>query len=296
MIGVLARGQMGNQMFQYAFGYAAGKKLNKKFFIYGYDSLHYFKLHEDLRRNNNLRIMSYALNNLFKKIRFNFSMSCLKNPLHYFSNWAIKKNVFEWTNSFDEKNYFLSDTKDNTLYQGFFQSEKYFENYKEDVKNLFKIRERYRLPFLKNKTRLFDRKTIAVHLRRKDYLRYGNEELGGIDMTLPANYYKKCLRIISDANDCNVIFVSDDIEFAKKEFGVKENYFFENNDEITDFQILLNADILIIANSTFSWWTAWLNDKKEKVVYAPNYFLGFKVKKFYPAGIKVDDWNWIDVD
>jgi hypothetical protein len=102
--------------------------------------------------------------------------------------------------------------------------------------------------------------------------------------------------MIPDIDDYNVLFVSDDIAFAKKEFGTKENYFFENNEEIIDFQILLNADILIIANSTFSWWAAWLNNKAGKVIYAPNYFLGFKVKKFSPAGIKVDSWNWIDVN
>lgn len=296
MIGIIARGQMGNQMFQYAFCYATSRKLNKKFFIYGYDSLHYFKLHNNLKKYNNLRILLYGLNNLFTKSRFSFSINYLKNFLYFLLNWAIRKNVFEWPNSFDEKNYFLEEIKDNTLYQGFFQSEKYFKNYKEDIEKLFKIRTLYKKAFLKNKAQLFDKKTVAVHLRRKDYLKYGNEELGGIDMTLPMSYYKKCLDIIGDIDDYNVIFVSDDIEFAKKEFASKENYFFEKNDEITDFQILLNADILIVANSTFSWWAAWLNNKKEKIIYAPNYFLGFKIKKFYPAGIKVNDWNWIDAN
>lgn len=296
MIGIIARGQMGNQMFQYAFCYATSRKLNRKFFIYGHDSLHYFKLHNNLKKYNNLRILMYGLNNLFTKSRFSFSINYLKNFLYFLLNWVIRKNVFEWPNSFDEKKYFLTEIKNNTLYQGFFQSEKYFENYKEDIKELFKIKTLYKSAFLKNKARLFDKKTITVHLRRKDYLKYGDKELGGIDMTLPVSYYKKCLEIIGDTDDYSVIFVSDDIEFAKKEFGSKENYFFEKNDEITDFQILLNADILIIANSTFSWWAAWLNNKKEKIIYAPNYFLGFKIKKFYPAGIKVNDWNWIDAN
>jgi hypothetical protein len=93
-----------------------------------------------------------------------------------------------------------------------------------------------------------------------------------------------------------VVFVSDDIEFAKKTFGLNTNYYFEQNDEITDFQILLNAQELVIANSSFSWWAAWLNRQNNKVVYAPKYYLGFKVNKYYPAGINVNDWNWIDVN
>ena len=298
MIGILSQGRMGNQMFQYAFGYSTSRKINKKFFIYGHNNLHYFKLYKDLKKNNKKNILFYILNNLFTKnqIQINFSINSLRQLQDSCLNWGVKKNIYKWTNTFNHKDYFLSTKKNNTLYQGFFQSEKYFESYKKDIQKLFEIRQKYKIQFLKNKKYLFDKKCIVVHLRRADYLKFGDEKLGGIDITLPTSYYKKCLDMINNINNYNVIFVSDDIDFAKKEFGFQKNYFFESNDEITDLQILLNANILIIANSTFSWWGAWLNEKKTKIVYAPNYFLGFKVKKFYPAGIKINHWNWIDVN
>lgn len=296
MIGILSQGRMGNQMFQYAFGYSLSKKLNTKFFIYKHNSLHYFKLNEELIKHNKKNILVYIFKNLFKKNKIRFSLNALKHPLNFCLECSINKNIYKCPNTIDNGVHLLLPTKNNCLYEGFFQSEKYFENYTDDIKKLFQIQPKYKTSFLENKKYLFKKKSIVIHLRRTDYLIFGIKDLGGIDMTLPLNYYKKCMNMIKNINDYNVIFVSDDINHIKKNFGYKTNYFFEKNDEITDFQILLSADILIIANSTFSWWAAWLNYKKEKVIYAPNYFLGFKINKFYPNGIKVDSWNWIDVN
>jgi hypothetical protein len=62
-----------------------------------------------------------------------------------------------------------------------------------------------------------------------------------------------------------------------------------------DFQHLLNADVCIISNSTFSWWGAWLNNKPTKVIYAPKYFMGWRIKKEIPDHIYPIDWTLIDV-
>ncbi len=296
MIGVIAQGRLGNQMFQFAFAYTTSKKLNTSFFIHKHNSLHYFNLYEGFEKKNKRNALHFAFLNVLKKSSIPFSIKSARRPLTYLFNWAISKNVCIWNNTIDDKNYLLSKIKNNVLYDGFFQSEEYFIQFQEDIKNLFEINKYYQKLFLEKKQQLLKKKYIAIHLRRNDYLNYGGEELGGTDMTLPISFYKNCISKIKDIGQYNVIFVSDDIEFAKKEFGNCQNYFYENNDEITDFQLLLNANILIIANSTFSWWAAWLNKKEDKLVFAPKYFIGFKVNKFYPAGIKVDAWNWIDVN
>jgi hypothetical protein len=57
-----------------------------------------------------------------------------------------------------------------------------------------------------------------------------------------------------------------------------------------DFQHLLNAHECIISNSTFSWWGAWLNTRPDKKIYAPEYFLGWRIKKEYPQNIYPHDW------
>ncbi len=296
MIGVLAEGRLGNQMFQFAFAYSTSKKLNTSFFFYGRNYLHYFDLHEKLKKENSKNTFLFILQNILKKSRKSYSLRPLRTPIHNTLNWAVNKNVCAWSNTIDDKNYQLTKIEDNVFYDGFFQSETYFHEYKEDIKKLFEIRKQYQKNFLDKKKDLFDKKSIVIHIRRGDYLKHGADEIGGTDISLPINYYKNCLALINNSTEYNVIFVSDDIEFVKKEFGNNTNYLYESNDEITDFQILLNADILIIANSSFSWWAAWLNKKTNKVIYAPNYFIGFKVKQFYPAGIKVDAWNWIDVN
>jgi hypothetical protein len=57
----------------------------------------------------------------------------------------------------------------------------------------------------------------------------------------------------------------------------------------------MHADICILSNSTFSWWGAWLNDKKDKIVHAPRYFLGWKTQKEFPENIYPSTWNLISV-
>jgi hypothetical protein len=296
MIGVLSQGRLGNQMFQFAFAYCAAKQLNTDFFFEGKHSLHYFDLDREFYQNNGKNKARFAFTNLLKRGNGNPFQRPLRRIPENIKQFLIRKNIVEWPNQLGNSNYLLHDLKDNTFYSGFFQSAEYFDLHREDIERLFTIKQRYRDVFLKTKAHLFDKKTIAIHIRRADYITFGDEQLGGYNMTLPTAYYHRCLSLMEEIDGYTVIFISDDIEFVKAEFGEKSNYVFECNDEITDFQLLLHADVVITANSTFSWWAAWLNQKKNKRIFAPNYFLGFKVNQYYPAGIYVKEWQWIDVN
>lgn len=294
MIGVLSQGRMGNQMFQLAFIHCAAKKLKTDYFIYAADSLHYFVCQDELNRWNDQHIRRYVLHNLFRKSDHPFRYAGRKTLWQQCRRMLVSKNIFNWPNQIGDENFRLSHFTDNTLYAGFFQSEMYFTDAAE-VRKLFALREEITSVFKARMKPYSHQNYIAVHLRRSDYLNYGGDELGGINMTLPPEYYHRCLSMIRGAEELPVVFVSDDIEFVKKEFGTRPNYYFESNDEITDFQIMLHASTVVMANSTFSWWAAWLNEKENKMVYAPEYFLGFKIKKDYPGGIRVKEWNWINV-
>jgi len=188
------------------------------------------------------------------------------------------------------------EATNDTYYEGFFQSVSYFRDCEEIVREEFRIKSRYVREF-ERKYRSFyrDNKIIAVHVRRTDYLIYGSNFLGGPNMTLPLLYYEKVFRLIENIGEYKIIFVGDDLSEVKSHFAGMKNALFETNGEIVDFQILQNADILVISNSTFSWWAAYLNPKKDKKVYAPVYWLGYKVKKDYPGAIydKVS-WNIVD--
>ena len=81
----------------------------------------------------------------------------------------------------------------------------------------------------------------------------------------------------------------------KIEFNNVKNAHYSENSVISDLQFIINADICILSCSTFSWWGAWLNEKKTKTIFVPKNFLGFKVNKEFPVKMIPESWNKIQV-
>ena len=90
--------------------------------------------------------------------------------------------------------------------------------------------------------------------------------------------------------------MADDISGIESEFSYLPNKYISQADEITDFQHILNADVCIIANSTFSWWAAYLNKNPNKMVIAPKYFLGWRIKQQVPTEIYPCNWKLIEFE
>jgi hypothetical protein len=271
MIGVKLQGRLGNQMFQYAF--ALGSSINKKtkYFIVPEKGTPFI-----LPAYFTLRNYSSFVN-YFRKKRFLKGLPALD----FDNNLMPQEN--------------LKTFKPDSLIHGYFQSEEYFKEISQTIREEFEIKKKYRNTFEEKFSLLFkENKVIAVHVRKDDYKNHGDESLGGKDLSLPLDYYLKCLSEIKDIDSYKVVFVTDDPDELKKNFPKQDNYLFESNFLMTDFQILNNADILILSNSSFSWWGAYLNRKAVKVFY-PNYWLGFKIKKFYPVGIPLDHWEAVNV-
>jgi len=154
-------------------------------------------------------------------------------------------------------------THGNLALDGYFQSEKYFTHNREHIKSLFDI------PVdAKYKDHTF------MHVRRKDYLLHSQ-----VHPTCPVSYYKEALNVIGADK---VIILSDDIDWCRKNIDIGQAEFSMSKTEIEDLSIMISCKNSIIANSTFSWWGAWLSDS-DKVI-APKMWFG-------PQGPK----NWTDI-
>jgi hypothetical protein len=268
MVGVKFIGRLGNQLFQYAFiQYLKTNNKDKTFFFVNPHHA-YLTKYFDLGAYQNFilgaKAYSVLTRMLPKLIKFNEI---------YIESIQVPKKVA---------------VKDWTVYKGFYQTDFYVKNIIGDFK--IPLKKEYTDKFDQEFGEIFrNNKIIVVHIRRTDYLTYGKR-----DISLPMEYFKARLEALGNIDDYLVYFVSDDIEYAKRYFESKPNYVFSSNNEITDFQIIKNADIAIISNSSFGWWAAYLSEK-ESTVYAPKNWLGFRIGKEHPKRVMTDRFIWCDV-
>ena len=292
MIGVKLNGRLGNQLFQYAFGYSASKKLKVNFYLLKtgtpIDIYRYFKLEKNL---------FYLIDIIFfntKVGKLLFSHYLRRVFYGFISSLKIRQTkLINYTESPEAINNALED---KTNYDGFFQSEVHFENYKEKIIEIFKIKDKYQKIFnLKFRNILLKPRKVVIHIRKTDYLELGHLNLGGKDLSIPLKYYHRIIKQIHDESNYYII-ISDDPLSIKNEFDYLTNKYISFNNEIIDFQLMLSADICVISNSTFSWWAAYLNNNKDKSVYCPQYFLGHLIKEEYPINIYPPNWIQIPID
>ncbi len=270
MIQVLARGRLGNQMFQYAFGYAASKKIKTRFFMRGTMLCDFFEL--DAPKWLNL---------------------ARATALVAFMRLPRRRTRVEIDNRMPPQEV-MAQLKDGVVYGGYFQSESFFGEHRSEIEKRFTILPRHKQKFLTQYgERVSQSRTVVVHVRRTDY---GDFPLFGIQGSalLPFAYFRACLARIEQLERCTIIFVSDEIETVAREFQGLKNAQFSTNEAIVDFQLLQHADIAILSNSSFSWWACYLNQKNPQV-FAPKYWLGFTGRIEYPAGVLLDRWQLVDV-
>ncbi len=272
MVGVEFKGRLGNQLFQYAFlKYLKGQR---KELTYFFPNPHhaYLGKYFELDGNDNVLLGSKA---------YSAFTRCLPTLLRlkdlYFHNWVGPKPV---------------DVKNWRYYKGYYQTAYYYEHLKKSLP--YNLKPEFKQQFQDQYGSLFTQnKTVVVHIRRTDYINYGERRKR--DISLPLAYFKSRLDAIENLEKYKVIFVSDDTAKVKEVFPEQDNFIFSNNSEIMDFQLIQNADISIISNSTFAWWAAYLNPKKDKIVYAPKDWFGFRMGREHPKGIMTDQFIWCKV-
>jgi hypothetical protein len=253
-VSVNIMGGLGNQMFQVAAAYAYSKKHNGNLTI------------EKNKRNHDGRPLYWD--------------SVLRNFKDYLVN-SISDNLDQWRETQATEFNLIPSLPSNGIYlNGYLQSSKYFSDYTKEIKNLFKpseelittINEKYKF-LMENRDRV-----VVVHARRTDYLK--DDYIIKFHGPLTAKYYKDGIKKVCEVIK-NPIFLlsSDDSSFWFEIFREipqcfnNEIFILDNENEINTLALLQQFNYYVIANSTFSWWAAWLSDNP-KMVIAPSKWFG----------------------
>lgn len=139
--------------------------------------------------------------------------------------------------------------------QGYFQSELYFKDYEIQILELF----HQDIKQLEN--------TCAIHIRRTDYL------LTKVHLLCSIDYYLRAIELIKKINPkIQFIVFSDDIKWCKEQ-EIFKGFEFSEGSEMEDFKLMRSCTHFIIANSSFSWWAAYLSESPDKTVIAPYHWL-----------------------
>jgi hypothetical protein len=161
---------------------------------------------------------------------------------------------------------------------------------------MFKLKEEYVAWILVKYQHVFTKPTIAISVRRGDYV--GNKHYH----LLPIRYYLGALlKHFPDFRDnYNLLIFSDDIEYCKIHFGCLKNAYYAQGDAIEQHTLGRLCDNYILANSTFSYWLAKLNPNPAKKVIVPKYlFAGKLLEKESDVNFwtnEVQTEGWIEFD
>lgn len=202
-------------------------------------------------------------------------------------NLVIPELSWRWNEPhFHYKEIPPADPKLVNLY-GYFQSEKYFEHCKEQIREIFSFR-----PAFVNAVHRFIAESatgkipVSVHVRRTDYV----GEMAHYYHNLGMDYYIQAMAQF-DHSTHHFFVCSDDINWCKENFPKDFPITFSVLNEISDICLMSECKHNIIANSSFSWWGSYLNNNADKIVIAPSKDKWFQAV----AGHNVDDLylsNW----
>ena len=232
-------GRMGNQMFQYATLYSIAKTR-------GYE----FGVPYQVKSEN--PYSNFCLNECFLNLSAKDSSNTFVYKREQERQFTYNAGIF--------------GIEDNTDIVGYFQSEKYFKDYRNQLLKEFEFKNE-----IKEKAKdircITKEPLISLHLRLGDY-----KNLVDKHPICTLEYYKEALDLLPD--DLLICAFSDEPELAKNLFdSLGKKYFTpESDDQFTDMCLMTLCDYHILANSSYSWWGAWLSESKKTI--APSDWFG----------------------
>lgn len=266
---VRIRGGLGNQMFQYAFAEALrsyGREVACSLGFYRKcPNAMRFCLEQVFPNIELNEIDDDTFNSIDNKwIQIKQNKTDLDKFLVDYENRFFWVEEIKYRSRFDEN---IFRTK-NCVFVGYWQTEKYFKNIADEIRKIYTFQcAEDELIQLSDQLR---NNYYSIHIRRGDYL--NNKSFEGI---CTEEYYKKAIDYIYSKNGkAQFIFFSDDIKWIKHNFQLSgaiycEDSLFEHYQDWYDMYLMSKCCGNIIANSSFSWWGAWLNENPNKIVIAP---------------------------
>jgi len=282
-------GGLGNQMFQYAFAHSLiqEKKSVVKLDISSFETydlreyeLDLFNVSLEIATADECKSLKYKQENfLQKKIR---KLRKMPNPL---TSSYYKEHHF----NFDEKVYTCGI---NSYFEGYWQSEKYFLKFREDLLQEFSLKNKLHSQSKEYQKKILLTESVSLHIRRGDYV--SSSKTNSVHGTCDLEYYKKAVSDMQKNVQQPYFFIfSDDLPWAKENLDfIKNIIFVDIAEDIPDHEeiiLMSQCQHNVIANSSFSWWGAWLNQNSEKLVIAPK-------KWFIDTSINTNDLippSWI---
>lgn len=177
---------------------------------------------------------------------------------------------------------------------GYYQSARYFHHRRNEILALFAPTEEV-AGYIKQKySDILSHNTVAIHIRRGDYLHWKGDNGKTIMYNLSEDeeYYQKALQHFDCENDYFVFF-SDDVDFVKSMeilHKLKHYYIVERQEHWEDFYLMTFCKHHIIANSTFSWWGAYLSENPSQKVVFPWRWFGPGISQGYCSEGVVDKY------
>jgi len=266
-------GGLGNQMFQYATGrlLAYKNKAVLKLDLSAYDNqsgitqrqyeLSPFNVQQNFSNQIDNKIIcgpekKGLLGKIFRKLPDSF----------YKSNY-IKEKGHNFNSS-------ILDLNNNVYLDGYWQSEKYFSDISDIIRSEFTLKNNSLDPSLLQE--IINKNSVSLHIRRGDYV--FNPVTNRFHGVCTLDYYKRAIDFIEERfEDLTFYIFSDDLNWCKENLKINHPTFFvEGNKNYEDLILMSHCKYNIIANSSFSWWGAWLNNNPGKIVIAPEQWFADK--------------------
>lgn len=262
------KGGLGNQLFSYAFSLHLAYLNQAILYIDTFTGFKFDKIYKRHYALENFNLSANILpNNFYNKninpFLYKFLRKIINKHPNYFKNFLLEKNI-----EFN-KNLLEYKFQSRCFIEGYFQSEKYFLDIEHIIRKEFKITPPTDIEniifsnMIKSKIN-----SVMIHIRWFDKLNSKNNAAKEY-YTLAIEYLNK------NYNDLHFFVFSDDLNLAKifvEELNIKFTLIMHNDSEekaYADLWLMTLCNNFIIANSTFSWWGAWLSEYKGKIVIAP---------------------------